>query len=578
MKFYIGQLISEAIKQISPEESEAILSAATFDVSYPKPEFGDYASNAAMMLFKNFNVKPASNPAEFAKLIAKTAFEIDKNKTFSKIENAGGFINFTLANSYLLFNLNQILEQKNNFGLQEKKDGEKILLEYFQPNVAKPLHLGHLENGIFGDSLFKLLTATGKIVESDTHLGDWGTQFGLLLLAFKMWGDMSVIEQDPIVELNKLYVKINQEIESNPGLREQGKAEFVKLEQGDQQNYDLWQKFKEWSWQEYDFMYKEVGIRQADHDFPESFYIDLMPKVLDMLNSKGLLVQSEGAQIVNLEQFNLGIAVVVKSDGGTTYLLRDLATYIHRKEMGFAKQFYVVDVRQSHALAQTFKILQLLGVIDNNFEAKHIAYGFLKLPDGAMSTRKGTVIGAKELYEDARAASLKIVEQKNPDLEDKESVSKIIANAAIKYFILSRNLKNDIIFDKENSLSFEGNTGPYLQYTHARICGITRKVGIEASNINPSFDQINTSEQLVLRKLQQYQAVVNSAADNFLPNTLCSYLFELSQDFNNFYEHNSVVNADSEGSKQLRLAISVATAQVIKNGLDLLGITAPQQM
>ncbi|MBI3232221.1 MAG: arginine--tRNA ligase, partial [Candidatus Doudnabacteria bacterium] len=374
----------------------------------------------------------------------------------------------------LLKNLSDIYQAKENYGSSQKGNNQKILVEYFQPNIAKPLHLGHLRTAIIGDCLFKLFRFTGFAPESDTHLGDWGTQFGLLLHAFKKYGDLSVIEKDPINELNKLYIKINADAENDAAVREAGKAEFVKLEQGDQENRELWKKFKDWSWQEFEVIYRDLDIRRADHNWPESFFEDKTPQVLEELKSKSLLKESQGAQIVDLAGHNLGVALVVKSDGGTTYLLRDLATLVFRKEQGFKKQYYVVDVRQSHTLKQTFKTVELMGYTHGD-EAVHVAYGFLTLPEGAMSTRKGTGVGAKEFIQDVEAQALEIIKEKNPALPNKEEVAKKVAVSAIKYFDLSHNIKSDIVFDPKKAISFEGNTGPYLQYTHARIHGILRK-------------------------------------------------------------------------------------------------------
>jgi arginyl-tRNA synthetase len=422
----------------------------------------------------------------------------------------------------------------------------------------------------------------GFKAESDTHLGDWGTQFGLVLLAYKKYGDIKVIEKNPIEELNKLYVQINSEIESNPELREEGKQEFVKLEQGDKENRELWKKFKDWSWQEYEVVYKDLEIRKSDHDWPESFFEDKMSAVIAELKSKGLLKESQGAQIVDLEAYGLGIALLVKSDGGTTYLLRDLATYIFRKSQGFEQQFYVVDVRQSHTLKQTFKIVELLGYIKHPEEAVHISYGFLTLPEGAMSTRKGTVVGAKEFIENVQKEALKIIEEKNPKLREKELVANKVAAGAIKYFDLSHNLKSDIVFDPKKAISFEGNTGPYLMYTHARIHGILRKSEIRnpKSEINFKSEILNLkSEELsVLRKLLKFPEVVTQVSEDYLPNLLCNYLFELSQTFNAFYQEVPVLQEENDDLRSFRLQLVTATAQVIKNGLYLLGIEAPEEM
>ncbi len=578
MKAYISALIKEAVEQISPQEAEEVFGSGLIDVSYPKPGFGDYASNAAMVLFKKFNNAPADSPAGFAAVLAEKVAALDHQKTFSKIESAGGFLNFWLSESYLANNLRKIQQSGESYGQSDIGAGKKILVEYFQPNIAKPLHLGHLRTAIIGDSIFRILKFTGYDVESDTHLGDWGTQFGLLILAYKKWGDDNQIASDPINELNKLYIKINAEMEGDESLREQGKQEFVKLEQGDEENIALWQQFKDWSWSEYKVIYDDLEIRKSDHDWPESFYADKMPQVLDMLRAKGLLKESQGAQIVDLEDRGLGVAVVVKGDGGTTYLLRDLATYIFRKQEGFDKQLYVVDNRQTHTLAQTFKILELLGVITSPEEAVHIAYGVLSLPEGQMSTRKGTMIGAKELINKAQEKALAIIQDKNPALSQKEQVAGQVMRAALKYFDLSHNYKSDIVFTWEKALSFEGNTGPYLQYTHARINGILRKGQISEDSQIAQPDEISEQELSVLRKLNQFAEVVEQAATNYTPNVICNYLYELSQIFNSFYEAVPILKETDEQKQLFRIAIIRSTATVLSNGLTLLGVQAPKEM
>ncbi len=578
MKAYISELIFEAIKQISPDEAGGVFASRLVDVTYPKAGFGDYASNAAMVLFKKFTKAPADSPTDFAAVLAEKVAALDHQKTFSKVESAGGFINFWLSESFLANNLRKIQQSGESYGQSDIGAGKKILVEYFQPNIAKPLHLGHLRTAIIGDSIFRILKFTGHDVESDTHLGDWGTQFGLLILAYKKWGDDNQIASDPIDELNKLYVKINAEMEGDESLREQGKQEFVKLEQGDEENIALWQQFKDWSWSEYKVIYDDLEIRKSDHDWPESFYADKMPQVLDMLRAKGLLKESQGAQIVDLEDRGLGVAVVVKGDGGTTYLLRDLATYIFRKQEGFDKQLYVVDNRQTHTLAQTFKILELLGVITSPEEAVHIAYGVLSLPEGQMSTRKGTMIGAKELISKAQEKALAIIQDKNPALSQKEQVAGQVMRAALKYFDLSHNYKSDIVFTWDKALSFEGNTGPYLQYTHARINGILRKGQIQDNDQVAQPAELTEQELAVLRKLNQFTEVVQQAASNYTPNVICNYLYELSQIFNSFYEAIPILKEDDQHKKAFRIAMIRSTATVLSTGLTLLGVQAPKEM
>lgn len=581
MKEKIQQLVRTALSELSPAEAPEILAKIEVEVAFAKPGFGDYTTNIAMMAFKQFNQLLAQSPTELALALIEKIKNLDEAKLFSDIEVKGGFINFKLSVNELSYQLEKIIELEENYGSNNLGKEQKVLVEYFQPNIAKPLHLGHLRTAIIGDALFRILEFAGFKVESDTHLGDWGTQFGLLMLAYKKWGDINVIEQDPIVELNKLYVRINSEIETELDLREQGKQEFVKLEQGDQENTELWQKFKDWSWQEYKIIYDDLEIRRSDHDWPESFYSDKMPQVLQRLRDKGLLMESQGAQIVNLEDHNLGVAVLVKSDGGTTYLLRDLATYIYRKQQGFEKQIYVVDNRQAHTLAQTFKILELLGDITVADEAVHIAYGVLVLPEGQMSTRKGTIVGAKELISKAQDKALEIIEQKNPDLKNKPEVAKQVMQAALKYFDLSHNYKSDIVFTWDKALSFEGNTGPYLQYTHARINGILRKSGIEEVSKELDFsipEAILEHESLLLRKIYQFPEIIEQVCTTLSPNLLTNYLFELSQDLNRFYEAVPILGEQDIKLRNFRLSLILGTAIILRNGLKLLGISAPKEM
>ena len=571
VKNHLKKLLLQALKELGLELPE-------IQIASPDEKFGDYSSNVALIIAK----KEKKNPKEVAALIInKLKSDASAGELFSAISEAGGFINFTLSQSALLDSLNEIQEQKENYGSSKMGGNKKILVEYFQPNIAKPLHLGHLRTALIGDCLFRLFKFTGYKTESDTHLGDWGTQFGLLLHAYKKYGDMSVIEKNPIEELNKLYVKINAEAESDESVREAGKAEFVKLEEGDGENRELWKKFKEYSWKEFEIVYKDLGIRRADHDWPESFFEDKMPAVLEKIKQKGLLKESQGAQVVDLEPYRLGTALLVKSDGGTTYLLRDLATLIYRKQQGFEKQYYVVDVRQAHTLKQTFKIIELLGAIEPG-DAIHVSYGFLTLPEGAMSTRKGTVVGAKEFIEQIQARALEIIQEKNADLKNKEEVARHVASGAIKYFDLSHNIKSDIVFDPKKAISFEGNTGPYLQYTYARIHGILRKSQIPStkSQINPNDQNLKfqTQELLVLRKLYQFPEIVEQAVGDLQPNAIANYLFELSQTFNAFYQEIPVLKEENEQIKDFRLKLITATSQVLKNGLWLLGIEAPEEM
>ncbi len=573
MKAYISELVSQAIKEVA---SDAPALSAGFDVSYPKPEFGDYATNVAMVMFKQFSEAPAKNPMEFAENLAKAIKKLDHKDTFSKVESAGGFINFTLSEKFLVNRLGEVLEQADYYGRSDFGENRKVIVEYFQNNIAKPPHVGHLRSAVIGDSLIRILKFLNFKAQSDTHVGDWGTQFGILLYAYKTLGKKEIVEKDPVIELNKLYVEMSGKIEEDPELRDHGKAEFAKLESGDSENRELWQWFIKVSMEDFERYREILGLLPFDHNLGESFYENQMADVLKMLDNKGLITVGEtGEKYVDLEEQGLGRCILVKSDGATTYHLRDFATYLYRKhQFDFYRNIYVVDVRQSHHFRQLFRVLEMAGYPAET-DSAHLDFGFMSLPEGAISTRKGNTISLENLLNEAERRALQIIEEKNPTLKNKEKVSKQVALAAIKYFDLSHNRTTEIVFTWDKALSFEGNTGPYLQYTHARIHGILRKAGETSGN---NIENLNDQETAVLRKLNQFPEVLEQVTHEYLPNILSNYLFELSQTFNTFYENNSVINADSEQSKSARAKIAQATAQVLKNGLNLLGIEAPEEM
>jgi len=566
MKHLVRKKIEKTLKALKVPPTEG------FSVDNPPEKMGDYSSNVALVYAKVVKL----SPRELAEKIREKLLT-GKDSVFEKIEIAGpGFINFYLGDKALVKTVEEVLKKKSKFGGGKGQGAEKVLLEYFQPNIAKTLHLGHLQNAVLGDSLFRILKFAGYKVESDTHLGDWGTQFGLLLHAYKKYGDEKVIARDPIHELNKFYIRINEEMKGDPEVREAGKREFVKLERGDKENLKIWKKVTELSWKEFEYVYRELGIRRADHNWPESFFEDKMPSIVGELGNKGLLASSQGAKIVDLGDHGLGVAIIIKSDEGTTYLLRDLAAFVFRKSKKFTRQLYVIDSRQKHTLAQTFKILQLLGHIKSPGEAVHIDYGFTSLPEGAMSSRSGSAIEPKALIDKARELVEKIIAQKNPNLKNRSKVAQQVAIGAVKYFYLSHNRRSDIVFRWEEVLNFEGNTGPYLQYTHARIKSILRKAGKQDSSVK-SVD-INQYERSLAVSLLKFEDVVIEAAETYFPNALAEYLYSLAGAFNLFYQKVQVLGESDPGKKKFRVKLVAAVAQVLSNGLELLGISAPEEM
>jgi len=557
-------LMRDKLKAIIKQAASQLGEVGDFqvDVSYPEPKFGDYATNAALVLSKPLKMKPQD--------VAKALIEKMDKSLFESVEIAGpGFINFKLKVEELGNKGNQ-----GDWGIR----GDKILLEYFQPNIAKPMHVGLLRTSMIGDSLSRMFKFLGYQVESDTHMGDWGTQFGFLILAYKKYGDVSIIENNPIDELNKLYVRINAEAETDDTIREIAKQEFVKLEQGDADNRKIWKQFVDWSMEKFMTINDLMDIQAFDHHWPESFYEDKMPSVLEKLKANDILKESQGAQIVDLEDQGLGIAVVVKSDGGTTYLLRDIATFIYRKSLGFSKQIYVVDNRQSHAFRQLFAILKLMGEIEEG-EGVHVDYGFISFKGEALSTRKGNMVLAEDVIAQAEQKVAQIIEEKNPELKDKAQVIKAVSKGALKYFDLSHNRHSDIEFDWEKVLDFEGDSGPYLQYAYARLASILRKAGGEGSGFRLLGSvALTPTERELLFKLSILPEIVEDAVKEYLPNVLTNYLYNLAGLINKFYHESPVMGETDEAKKNFRLGLIKKAKETLGQGLDLLGIKTIEEM
>jgi arginyl-tRNA synthetase len=490
-------------------------------------------------------------------------------------------LNFTLKPEILLSNVSEINSAGDNYG-SLGQNGQKVLVEYFANNVAKPPHIGHLRSAVIGDALKRLYKFLGYETVSDTHIGDWGVQFGILLYAFKQMGNKAQVEQDPISELNKLYVAMSDRIAQEPELREKGKQEFVKLEEGDEENRKLWEWFVSVSLVDFERYRQLLGLEAFDYNLGESFYEDKMPEILAELQEKQLVVTGEdGEQYVDLEAEGLGRCILIKSDGGTTYHLRDFATYKYRQQLGLWKNVYVVDARQQHHFKQLFKALELAGypVLKDSV---HVDFGFLALPEGAISTRKGNVISLEALINEADRRALAIIEEKNPGLNEKAVVAKKVALAAIKYFDLMHNRQSNIVFEWDKALSFDGNTGPYLQYAYVRVKGIERRLKIDNPKLtaNDSGDAgfTEVAEKRLCSKLVYFKDVLDQAATEFYPHYICTYLFELASEFNNFYESVPVLKAETPEQKAVRLKLVQATAQVIKNGLGILGIEVLEEM
>jgi arginyl-tRNA synthetase len=579
IKQYLHKLLSEVTGQMFAKGEIAAL--PTLEISYPKSQFGDYATNIALILAKQLK----QNPAIVADRLVQDITALDQNeRKLFEISQVNGFINIKLTADALLQQLLIILEQKDRYGSGTADQDKLVLVEYFQNNVAKPPHIGHLRSAVIGDSLLRLFKFLGYKAISDTHVGDWGVQFGILLHAYKTEVAQnpqleSIIAANPIEELNKLYVAIQANPETVDQIKDLGKAEFKKLEDGDTENRQLWQWFVRVSLEDFERYRNLLGLLPFDHNLGESFYEDKMLAVLKFFEDKGLVTKGETGELyVDLEDQGLGRCILYKSDGATTYHMRDFATYIYRKEQfHFWKNVYVVDARQQHHFKQLFAVLAKAGfpTVDDSI---HVDFGFMSLPEGPISTRKGTVISLQNLIGEAEKRALAIIEEKNPELSNKQAVSELVARAAIKYFDLSHHRQTDIVFAWDKALSFEGNTGPYLQYTHARISGILRKAGSVDQLTHTEASAISEYESSLLRMLIKFPEVLQEAAAGYTPHLICTYLFELSQTFNSFYQNVPVLPETDAAKRSLRLALCLGVAQVVRNGLSLLGIEAPEEM
>ncbi|PIR54648.1 arginine--tRNA ligase [Candidatus Peregrinibacteria bacterium CG10_big_fil_rev_8_21_14_0_10_36_19] len=555
-------------------ELQKLLSAASgkeVKIEYPAdPSHGDYACNVALTLSKELGKAP--------QIIAQEIIDkVPANNIIGKIEIAGpGFINIFISEESQKRELERILKEKNQYP-KVSSNKEKIILEYSSPNIAKPLGVHHLLSTIIGQSLYNIYTQLGYDTESINHIGDWGTQFGKLIYAYKTWGKKATIEKDPISELLKLYVKFHDEVEKNPAIEDAGRLEFKKFEEGDKENRELWQWFVDESIKEIQSTYDKIGGIHFDHTQGESFYEDKMSAILEEGKSKKIFKEGEeGAYIAEFEDENMSPLVIQKKDGATLYSTRDLATIKYRIDTFKPKKIlYMVDIAQTLYFKQLFEVAARFPWF--NTECVHVWFGRMHLKDGKASTRKGNVILLDEVLDEAVVRAKKIIEEKNPSLQNIAEVARIIGIGAVKYNILSQNRTTDITFDWDRMLSLEGNSAPYLQYSYARSHSILRKQET-TKDVLPDPPEAAEKIRLIKSFLPKFQEQLEMAAQEYKPNILSNYLYELAQRFNSFYNGVQVVRADSEAKKKERLEIVEATSQILKNGLALLGVEVVEEM
>ena len=569
----LRDLLREELAKVIKEDIQITVSEPE------RPENGDYTTNAAFLIAKKEDRKPHEVAEEL-----KSKLEKSSSNIVEKIDIGGsGFLNFWVKKENLLDGVNEVLENPDAFGKSNIGKNKKVIVEYFQLNIAKRPHIGHLRSAVIGDAIKRMLLAFGYEVISDTHVGDWGTQFGILICALKQkHTELNLNEwrpENPFEWLEGLYIEGNAMIESNPRLRELAKEEFAKLERDDVENRKYWEWIEAISMQQLEYTALRLGLLKFDEHKGESSYTGDMPGIIEEALKKGVAQRKEdGAVVADLKNEGLDEAVLLKSDGASTYLLRDLATIKYREQQyNFWRNLYVVDARQEHHFKQVFSVAEKLGYGGVN-ESAHIAFGFMKLTEGAISTRAGTAISLEGVIDEARRRAKKIIEEKNPDLEKKEVVALQVGLGALKYFDLSHNRHSDIIFKWDEALSFEGDTGPYLQYTYARLKSIVKKSGREAAGEINKDIEIDSIERSLLSTILRFPEIIEDALSDFLPNILANYLFKLAQKANEFYHSRPVLRAETEAKKNLRLALAKAMALTLQKGLDLLGIWAPEEM
>ena len=561
------------------EIAKLISSAADIDVNEvisaieipPNSEMGDYAY-PCFKLAKVFRKAP---PMIANELVEK----IEKKDFIKEIKVVGAYINFFTEKSvYIKEVLGAVFENNENYGKSTEGNGKTIVIDYSSPNIAKPFHVGHLRSTVIGNAIYKIYECLGYNCEGVNHLGDWGTQFGKLIVAYKKWGSKEAVEKDGIQELMRIYVKFHDEAEKEPALDDEARLWFVKMQDGDEEALTLWKWFYDISIKEFERVYDMLGVK-FDAYTGESFYNDKMDAVVQELKDKKLLTESEGAMIVDLEDEKMPPCLIIRKDGGTLYATRDITAALYRKKTyNFDKCVYLTALDQNLHFAQWFKVIEKMGY-DWSKDLVHVPFGLVSLDTGKLSTRHGNVVLMEELLNQAVNETTKIIEEKNPDLPNKEEVAKQVGIGAVIFNDLYNNRIKDVVFSWSRMLNFDGETGPYVQYTHARACSLIKKV-CENGEIDKNIDFSLLSDDAsveVCKLIEMYPAKIKDAAAKFEPSIVTRHLVDIAQAFNKFYHDNPIMNSEDE-VKKARISLVYAVKTVIASGLKLLGINAPEQM
>lgn len=562
----IAKILSDKIESMTKED---ILMQIEVPPSY---EMGDYAF-PVFSLAKIFRKNPNMIAEEMAASI--------KSEYFEKVESKGAYINFFTNKEALAKTVvEEISKEKENYGKSKLGEGKTVIVEYSSPNIAKPFHIGHIRSTIIGDSLKRIHKFLGYNVVSINHLGDYGTQFGMLIYAIKNWGNIEEIEKNPIPELLKLYVRVNTEADQNEEIKEECRHYFASLEKGDEDAVKIWTWIREISLKEFNIVYDLLGI-EFDSYNGESFYSDKMMKQVERMEKLGILKDSEGAKIVDLEKYNLPPALILKSDGSTIYITRDIAAAEYRHETYHPeKNIYVVATEQNLHFKQLKAVLKEMQY-DWYDEITHVAFGMINLADGKLSTRQGRVVYLIDVLNKAIEKIMEILNEREETsgvkIANKEELAKQVGIGAIKFQELFNQRIKDYTFDWDKTLSFEGESGPYVQYAHARICSLLEKGGFDINKGVDSSLLNNEMEINILRNLYKFTEVVEDAKEKYEPFFISRYVVELAKDFNKYYNQ-VTINVEDEKLKNTRLMLCYSVKNVISEGLRLLGIEAPEKM
>ena len=562
-KVAVATCLKEHIEELTLEEITALIEVP------PNKDMGDFAF-PCFKLAKVFRKAPNMIAAELSE-------KIEAKGVISNVTQLGGYINFFVNKSQLAETvIKDVLTKKEKYGHSDLGKDKTIVIDFSSPNIAKPFHIGHIRTTVIGNALYKIYDSQGYNTVRINHLGDYGTQFGKLIVAFKLWGNKEAVEANPIPELLKLYIQFHDEAERHPEMEDEARAWFTKLENGDKEAKELWQWFRDESLKEFARVYDLLDI-EFDSYNGESFYSDKMDRVIDIIKDKGLLQESQGTNIVDLEEYNMPPALITKNDGSTLYMTRDLAAALYRKEnYDFEKCIYVVGSQQSLHFQQLFKVLELVG-FEWAKDMVHVPFGMVALEEGTMSTRKGRVVFLEDVLKQAIEKTKETMLTKNPNALNVDEIAKQVGVGAVVFQELSNSRIKDYTFSWSRTLSFEGETGPYVQYTHARCCAVLRKAEEEVTT-DINYELLNDVDSAeVLKVIASFNKTILNAMRKNEPHIITRFVLDLAQAFNKFYHDNSILVEDAE-LRKARLALVCATRQALENGLKLLGMQAPERM